>query len=313
MNTKGLILNSQGKLDINAMRVNSTLTYEDYIKLDKTIIETAKQPLNMISDLISRGLVFSDVSLNQTIIKHQRVSEMTGANVSINGLNKSEKDILTFDTVGTPLAIFRKDFSLDIKQVGTSGIVKAENMLAAARVVGESMEDMCWNGLPTLGAVEGYYVYGLTTFPSRNTKTISHAWGGGSDDPIADVQAMISQLRADKFYGPYILYVSESVWMFLTNDYSTLKGDKTFKERIEAIPSMGPGSVKWGPGLDSGELVLVQMTSDVIDLAVAQMITSFEQPSKDRFVTEYTVFSAMSTRIKADKNGNCGIVHATGA
>ena len=54
---KGLIYNAEGRLDVNAMRTNGTLSHEDYIKWDTKMVDVARTRLTFVQDLIDNGLV----------------------------------------------------------------------------------------------------------------------------------------------------------------------------------------------------------------------------------------------------------------
>jgi len=304
-----------GGFNVNALRANGTLRHEDYIKWDDKMIFTAKQRLHAVSDLVELGLVDSSYTLGDIVSKYEKVSDMTAANVNMDGTTRGQKDRLTFTEAGVPIPIFRKDFRLNKRQILSSqsrpgGSLSSTSITVSTRLVADLMEDMVWNGIP--GIVEdSLQIYGYTNHPNRNTKTISNAWGGGSETPVADILDMIQLAVNDNFYGPYYLYVSKDNMAFIESDYSSSKGDKTYKERFEAISEIS--AVRVGYGLADGEVVLVQMTEDVVDLAVAQEIVNFEQPQTDLMQYDFTVMSAMAIRVKSDQSGQCGVVHATGA
>jgi hypothetical protein len=59
------------------------------------------------------------------------------------------------------------------------------------------------------------------------------------------------------------------------------------------------------------EVLLVQLTSDVVDLPVGQDITTVEWDTKGGLQMHFKVMAAMAPRMKSDANGNTGIVHYT--
>ena len=308
-------LTDLGGLNINQLRTNGSLRHEDYIKWDEKMVYTAKQRLHAVSDLVELGLVDSSYNLGDIVSKYEKVSDMTAANVNMDGTTRGQRDRLTFTEAGVPIPIFRKDFRLNQRQILSSqsrpaGSLPTTSITIATRLVSDLMEDMVWNGVPSI-VEDSTQIYGYTNHPNRNTHTISNAWGGGSEDPVGDVLAMIQKAVNDNFYGPYYLYISKDDMTFIEEDYSSAKGDRTYKQRLEAISEIA--AVKVGYGLADGEVVLVQMTEDVVDLAVAQEIVNFEQPQTDLMQHDFTVMSAMAIRVKSDQSGQCGIVHATGA
>lgn len=310
-----LLTNEFGELDSAKMRANGTLSHEAYIKWDEKIVQVAQSRLTFIDDLNAANLVDTSFNLGDITSNYEKISEMTAANVNMKGITSGERDILTFTEASVPIPLIYKNFQLDKRSMLAAADrpgrqLSTTHVAAATRVVAESINDSFWNGFGNI-KVAGAEVFGLTNFPQRNTKTITNAWGGGSETPTEDVLDMIQILLDANFYGPFNLYVSKDNWTFLKRDYSDLKGDRTHMERLQAITDIA--NIKLGEGLDDGELVLVQMTEDVLDLVVAQDFTSFEQPQVNSFQHDFTVMTAMALRVKSDQNGNCGVVHATGA
>ena len=121
---------------------------------------------------------------------------------------------------------------------------------------------------------------------------------------------MLAKAYADNFFGPFNLYVSKDNWGFIQKSRSA-SSDITFKKIFENMSDIT--AVRPGDKLADGELVLVQMTEDVVDLAVAQDIVNFEEPQTSAMQHDFTVMAAMAVRVKSDSAGKCGIVHATGA
>ena len=301
---------------IQKLRNNATtLRHEDWVHWDKVALGVSQSRLTIVKDLIAAGLVRTDFTLGDSLALYEKISEFTTGVVSMDGAS-SEKDALLFTTAGTPLPIFRKDFDLTDRQILASqergGYLPTEGIKASTRIINEMQDSMIWNGLPAI-ASGGYGVTGLTTAANRNTKAINNAWGSGTETPLADVTDMIKKARDDFFYGPYVLYVSSDNWMYIHNDFSTVKGEKTLKDRLELLPGMGVGSVREGTGLGDGTLVLVQMTDDVIQLNVAQSIITVPGIKTALFQNRFTTWSCMSITCKSDTTGKSGIVHATGA
>ena len=57
--------------------------------------------------------------------------------------------------------------------------------------------------------------------------------------------------------------------------------------------------------------ILVQMTRDVVDLAVGFMPTALQWESHGGMVTNFKVMSIMVPQVRADYNGNSGINHGS--
>jgi hypothetical protein len=323
-----LLLNSEGKVDSLEMRknsglsrkmlnVNGTLSHEAYIKWDEKVVDIARKQLTVVADLAKYNLVDSSLNLGDIVSNYEQISDMTAANVDMDGATPGQRDRLTFTEQGVPVPIFHKSFQLNQRQIQATldrpgRQLPSLGISTASRLVADQINAMCWDGFGRV--VDGKQVYGFTNHPNRNTKTISNPWGGGSETPVADVQDMIAKLQVDNYgYGENtcVLYVSPDNWSFIDNDYSTQKGEKTYKQRFEAFAPIA--EVRLGTGLADGELVLVEMRDDVVELKVGQDLTWFEQPQSDMMQHDFKVLAAMALVVKTDANNNCGVVHATGA
>lgn len=300
-----------GKLDIQKMRTNGSLPTDAYKFFDDALVKVAKQKLTLVQDLNEYGLVDNSLNLGDTIVSYDKVSDMSPAEVSMDGITRSQNGALSFTEAGVPVPIFRKDFSLTERQIQATSRLSTTGIEIATRVVSESINTTCLNGYGR--TVDSFELYGLKNQPNVNTVTISNSWGGGSETPQADIESMIQQLQNDGYgfaENSCVLYVSPDNWAFIDQDYSTEKTG-TYKQRFESYAPIR--KVQLGTGLADGELLLVEMRSDVIELKVAQDLTFFEQPKTDAMISNFTVLGAMALVVKSDSNGNSGVCYATGA
>lgn len=312
---EGLIYNAEGRLDVNAMRTNGTLSHEDYIKWDTKMVDVARTRLTFVQDLIDNGLANFDFDLGDIVSKYEKLSDMEEANVDMDAATGAQKDRLVFTESGVPIPIFHKGFTLNERQIIASrrkpgGNLPSTQIVTATRLVADKLENMVPNGVTGL-VLDNTQIYGYTTHPNRNTHSIAHAWGSSSSaDPEQDVLDMLAKAYADNFFGPFNLYVSKDNWGFIQKSRSA-SSDITFKKIFENMSDIT--AVRPGDKLADGELVLVQMSEDVVDLAVAQDIVNFEEPLTSAMQHDFTVMAAMAVRVKSDSAGKCGVVHATGA
>ena len=317
----GLILNSEGKADVQEMRrnsslvVNGTLPYEAYKAWDPKLVEISKAKLTFAQDLAKYGLVDTRYDLGDITVNYEKISEMSAATASMGGVTKGQDDRLVFTTAGVPMPIFHKEFRLGAREIQAAA--KSPNrglstfhIEQSGRKVLESVNSMFFDGVSDI-EVDSNVIYGLTSHPNRGTVSATAAWGSGGDDPIADVESMLAAAYANYFDGPFVLYISNDNKAFCEKDYSATKGEKTFIERFLSYSAIA--EVKFESGLANGEAVLVQMTSDVVELKVAQELVAFEQPQSHRLQHDFMVMAAMAFVVKSDANNNCGVVHLTGA
>ena len=92
----------------------------------------------------------------------------------------------------------------------------------------------------------------------------------------------------------------------LRDDFKA-NSDKTILERLLQIDSLT--AIRSSSKLTGTNVVLVQLTSDVIDLPVGQDITTVEWDTKGGLSMHFKVMAAMAPRIKSDANSRTGLVH----
>lgn len=306
--------NSAGADILGDLYVNDkTLRHEEHLKFDDKLVMIARQRLNGIADLRASGLVVPLGGLGVMLSMYERVGDMTAANVSMDGVTAGEKDRVTFDKKGVPIPIFHKDWSLNRRQLEASRSrgepLSTTQMAIATRIVADGIENCLFNGMPNL-QLDGHTIYGYTTHPDRNVVTLSGSgWAVATGrDVIGDTKNMLNAAYSDNKFGPFVMYVAKDIWAEIQMDYNENKGDKTYKERIEAFADIS--QVKAGDSLADGQVLLVQMTEDVVDLAVAQDIVNVEWQTNP-MQSQFKVYGAMAPRIKSDRNGSSGIVHGS--
>lgn len=305
------VLNTSGeKVHTNAPAL---LRYDEWKDLDRRVIAVATQRLVGIADLISRGLTHSLGSIGVTIAQWERSSDMTEAEASMSGISKGEEDTPSFDTQFVPVPIIHKDFRVNIRRLEASRRMgESIDTIAAdiaARRVAEKSEDMLFAGLPI--QVDGGTIYGYTTHPNRNTIDLAEQWDNPSttgQDIIEDVQAMLAAARADRYYGPYELYIPGTYEGVLDSDFAPASGDtRTIRQRIMQLS--GIAGITVADRLADDNVLLIQMTSDVVDLAMARDINTVQWQVDGGMQERFKVMAVWVPRIKSDFDGRSGIVH----
>lgn len=302
----------------NALRVNSLLRKDEWIMMDRAVVTTARERLVGVADLMGRGLSLNvPNAMGTLIVQHQTQSETIAAELSMDGVTRGNYDNLTFDLVSTPLPIVHRDFQLTARHLQASrngGIpLDVSNVEEATREVVTKLEDILFNGV-TSGGLHGFgnhqaQLFGYTNRTGRNTVTLSQNWnasGKTGAEILADVLAMIQAAHDDRMYGPYMLYVPSAYWTPLFDDFKA-NSDKTIMQRIKEIP--GIIDVKVSDRLIGNNVILVQMTRDVVDMldGIQPMVVQWEE--QGGMVINFKVMAIMVPRIKLDHGGRCGVVH----
>lgn len=305
-------------MNVNSLRTNSTLRKDDWELLDRTVVQTARERLNGVADLIFRGLVLEVPNgLGTTVVQHETISEMIAAEVSMDGITRGQFDRTLYNLVSTPLPIIHRDFQLSARNLEASrksGTPLDTTMAAeASRQVSERIEDILFNGLTredTLGfGSDSAQLFGYTNRTNRNTVSIGTAWNASAATGttiLADVLAMITSAHADRMFGPYMLYVPTNFWVDLLDDFKT-NSDKSIISRLKEIPSLI--DVKPADKLTASNVVMVQMTRDNVDMVIGMQPTTVQWQSQGGMQLNFKVMAIMVPRIKLDSGNRSGVVH----
>lgn len=315
-NAQGFISSAPARLiannfDVRALRTNALLRKDEWRSLDTAVITVARQRLAVVEDLRSRGLIHSLGGLGVLVDEYEKVSDMTPADQSMAGVTEGEFDTPEFELASVPIPITHKDFFVNVRRLQASrsrgssiDVVSAE---LAGAVVAEKLEDTVINGSSV--RIGGNIAYGFRNFPQRATGNLTVSW----NDPattgaqiMADVLAMVAEAEAMNYNGPYMLYVGTAYNGKLREDFKA-NGDKTIRDRILEIDAIQ--GIRSSARMPANEVVLVQLTSNVVQLSVGQDITTVEWSEMGGFVQRFRVFAAMAPRLKADHKGQTGIVH----
>jgi uncharacterized linocin/CFP29 family protein len=293
---------------------NVTLPYQAWLDIDERVIAASEDRLVGIGDLINMGLTHDLGGLGATVSQWDKMSSLTPANVSMDGETQGEKDRVTFGQDSVPIPIIHKDFTISqrarLASERTGESLDTTSAFVASQKVSEKSEDMLFGSVSvTVGSAS---ISSYTNFANRNTHTISTAWDLVTDneDIVDDVIAMMDLARADGYYGPYKLYIPSEYEGVMDKSFKAASGNKdTVRDRLMQIAMLNGIGV--ADRLADNNVVLVQMTPDVVDLAVGQTLAAVEWTNNAGFTGNHKVFAAWAPRLKSDFDGNCGIVHGS--
>jgi len=298
----------------------ATLRKDDWIQLDSAVVKAAQPRLKAVADLRGRGLTYDIPNgMGRTVLETERQSDISAAEVSMDGLRRSNEDRPVFDLVSLPLPIIHKDFGYTARQIAVSrnGGSPLDTTTAelAARKVAEEAEKLLLGTYGTY-AFGGGTIYGYTNFPSRLTKTMTAPTASGwtPATTVQEVLEMRDQAKDANHYGPYMLYTSSQWDIYLDDDYSANKGDNTLRDRLKAIQEVQDVmTLDYLSTSNAFVMVLVQLTSDVVREVMGMDITTVQWPENGGMSMNFKVMAIMVPQLRADINGNTGIVHGTTA
>lgn len=318
VNTGQLDRQGQPVFKEQLINTNATLRKDEWINLDQRLLESARERLVIVSDMMSAGLTYNAGGLGTMIAEWESGSEITDAEIAMDGESKSDKDRQEFNLNGVPIPVIRKEFSIGQRTLMASrtrgASLDVTTGTEAARAVARTSEKMVFNGT-TMGNVKSaqnsYQVYGLTNFPTRATATISD-WANPAVTPeqiLTEIFNMVKILETEqRRYGPYTLYIPGEYLSRFREDFKA-NSDKTLMERV--LDEASISAVRASDVLEAGNVLLVQMTSDVLDLAIASDLTTVQWQSGSQWTNHFQTYAAWAPRLKSDYDGRTGICHGT--
>jgi uncharacterized linocin/CFP29 family protein len=297
------------------MQANALLRKEEWAQVDAAVLDIATLRTAAITDLRAQGLVQTGGGLGLVMSQYETISDMDPALVSMSGTAAGRNDRVDFALNSVPVPIIHKDFSLNIRHLmasrnlvpgGGAANIDTTQVQTASRLVQEGVENMIFNGNTIV--VNGAAIYGLTTHPQRNIIATSQPWTTPSNI-YPSITAAIGALVADRFYGPYMVYVSNTqyVQMLAPEGVDVFS---TVLNRVLSTPRIMGVSPTFA--LADHNLIVVSMTRATIDAIEAVSLTPVQWNEQGGMIINYKVMTAFVPRIKADANGNCGVVHHTG-
>lgn len=290
---------------------NATLRKDEWERLDDRVNRVLRERLTVVDDLRGRGLV-EPVSVGTITRRTERLGDFSDAEISFDGDTSPKSDRVNFEADLIPVPVISKDFRINWRQLVASrekgDPLDTTSAEIAARKVRDQIQNLITNGLAS-GGPTGGGIPGLTTAASRVTVDLNNVWDGGSGDPVGDTERMLAAAYNVNLFGPFVMYVPKNYWATVQEDYETSGGaviNRTVTERIMAFEDIE--MVRPNDALPDDEVLLVQMTRDVMDISEAQGVTTV-QWQKNPFVTYFRVMFVGGPQIKTMENDAGTDVH----
>jgi len=302
------------------IQTNATLRRDEWKKLDEALMMVKRQSLGAIDDLISKGLTYNlGNAMGTTVLEWHDVSDAMEAELSMDALSRGKGDRVTFQHNYLPIPIIHVDYEINARVLAASrnmgNPLDTTSAERAARKVLVKLEDMLVTDTTyAFGAVDARgrnTIYSYINHPDRNLVAIGTNW----DDIAANVgSTIVTQVLSlkqasldDYFTGPWQLYIPSNYETVLDEDYDATTPGTTIRERILKIA--GIDSIKVINKLPEDNVLLVQMTSDVVRLVRGLGLQNVQWKEEGNMVTKYKVLTIQVPQIRSDMNGRSGIVH----
>ena len=300
-------------MNVNALRTNATLRKDEWKHYDLAVVQAAQERLVGVADLMGRGLVLRIANgLGKTVLEYEDASDIEGAQLSMDGVTRGLNDRIEYDLKFMPLPIIHKDFQINVRVLNASRTTGASLDTAmaelSARKVAEKEEELLFQGSSSY-TFGGGTLYGYVDAPNRNTVTLALAWDNVAktgEQILTDVKNMKQASIDALHYGPWVLYIPTAYETVLDGDFKA-NSDKSIRTRLLEIA--GIEDIKVVDKLAANNVVLVQMTSDVVRMVEGLPLTTVEWQTEGNMIFHFKVMTIAVPQVRADQEGNSGITH----
>lgn len=295
-----------------SLNTNATLRRDEWKLLDEAILKISEKRLGGVQDLVDNGLVYNlGNAMGTTVLEWHDVSDAMEADLTMDGVSRSKGDRPNYGTNYLPIPIVHVDYEINSRVLASSrslgNPLDTTSAERAARKVNEKLEDMLFtNTTYTFG---GGSIKSYVNHTDRNQVSLSTNWDASDKNASAiinDVLAMKQSSISAYHYGPWMLYIPTAYETRMDEDYDS-SARTTVRERILKVG--GIKGIKVVDTLAANNVLLVQMSPDVVRLVRGMGITNVEWTTEGKFVHKYKVMTIQVPQIRSDQDGNCGIVH----
>lgn len=303
-----------------AININTaTLRRDEWKQLDDQILEVSRQRLGGIDDLIAKGLTYNlGNAMGTTVLEWHDVSDGMEAIVTMDGVTRGKNDRPVYQHNYLPIPIIHADYEINARELAASrslgNPLDTTSAEQATRRIREKLESMLFTntdfGFGEKDSRLRNKIYSYLNFPDRCLVSLGTAWDDSAKTGaqiVADVMSMKEAAIEKNHRGPFYLYIPTKYDLILDEDYSSAKGENTIRDRIMKIS--GIEAIKVNDTLPANNVVLVQMTSDVVRLVRGMGITNVQWETEGKMLSKYKVMTIQVPQIRSDQKKQCGIVH----
>jgi uncharacterized linocin/CFP29 family protein len=300
-------------MNVNALRTNTLLRKDEWIHFDEALIPAVQDRLVGVGDLMSRGLVLRVPNgMGSTVLQWETLSDWQDAEVDMAGITAGSNDAVKYELSSMPLPIVHSGFSITARKLAASRTMGAPLDTTQAQLAGvkvaDQLENILFNGSITYG---GGTVYGYTNALNRNTGSLTANWDASAatgETILDDVRAMKQAAIDDGHYGPFMLYIPRAYETVLDEDFKS-NSDKSVRQRILEVS--GINDVKVADKLSANNVVLVQLTSDVVRMVEGLPLTTVEWDTDGGMNMNFKVMTINVPNIRSTQGDKSGVVHYT--
>lgn len=303
-----------GKPKNFAINTPATLSWDAWKYMDRKLVRQARPRLRVWGDLVGAGLTFDHPdAMGSPILQEQTMTDFGFASVSMDGVRETDRDRPIFDIRNFPLPIVHGSYQFTARQLAAArrGVMNLDSGSSEQiiRKIVERIEGMCL-GTAASYSYGGGTIYGLTNHPNRITKAMTLPTAGGWQPSvfIDEILDTIQDLQDDQFNGPYGLYYSPAWGQYLDGDYSDSYGGETLRTRLAKVEDI-TFRRKVHYGLSGFQVILFQLTEDVIRAINGLKMTTLQWDSNGGLVKNYKILAIMVPQLRTNADDEIGIAH----
>jgi hypothetical protein len=302
------------------IQVNATLRRDEWKLLDDAVLRISEKRLGGYRDLLNQNLVYNlGNAMGTMVLETHTMSDALEAVATMDGVNRSAQDRLTYQFRYMPIPIVHSDFEISARILEASrklgNPLDVDSVERGTRRVWERLETWLFTNDAYAAGDKGEdnrnSIYGYLNHPDRNLKTLTGAWTGLTGAQIlTDVLDMKQESINAYHFGPWNLYVPTAYETLLDADYDTTTSTgRTIRERIKQIE--GIKEVKTADFMTAGNVVLVEMDTQTVRAVNGMQVQVVQWKSEGQFVNHFKVITIQVPQVRSDQNGRSGIVHGS--
>lgn len=304
--------------DPRALRTNRTLPKDAWKEIDDQIYKVARRRFQAIEALRGAGLEQNLGGLHVLFDMWEQVSDFGEVQQSMDFQNQGPNDAPNFENYMIPIPLTHGDFQLGARKL--MALENKENVTVDSAMISQitthvtaKLEDTLFHGTDV--TLNGNPAPGILTHSDSINVTSdggwTGSWGSNPGDIYEDFKHLISTLKGQSKYGPYLFFLANDAYEAMNIPDPEGSGDLELMDRLENMAKVE--DIIEVDQLDDNYVVAVDPVEDVIQLPYAADLQAVEWETHGGYVTNYKIFSAMAPRVMSDEDGNSGIAYATDA
>lgn len=180
------------------------------------------------------------VDIADLVSFYPKVGDSGSTQVTMDGREMGKADQAVVSFAGTPVPIIHSEAAFGWRQwqvlARNGGFGAADSLANNQRSVLEKLEDMAINGLSSI-VVGGSTIYGLKTFPDRNSGTYG-AWnlnGTTGANWLTSFTTTLGSLITDNSFGRATVFLNYADWFYASNAEYAANYQGTILQRMGAV------------------------------------------------------------------------------